>query len=180
MSLRFFYPAAKARLLVAAATALLYSLPAQASEAVVVELYRDCRLADTTIIIDEGILTPAQSAEVKARAAAASQEPRAALPQIVRLLKSYGIEDVEVSRQGFGGCEPNTSGKYVEAVGTYCGAKLTRAELLVDRTSVMDRSDPDMTFDVFLREAVKKLKEQGIHDRPVVSIENAPDCGESD
>lgn len=162
-----------------AAVALCYALPATASQAVVVELYRDCQLADTTVLIEAGALTPAQSAEVKARAAAAAGDPGAALPRVVSLLKRYGIDDVEVTRQGFGGCEPTTSGKFVEAVGTYCGGTLTKAELRVDRETLMSRSKPDTTFEEFLKEGATMLRERGIYDRPVVSIENAPDCDES-
>lgn len=166
-------------LLIIAAAALLHAPATQASDAVIVELYRDCKLADTTVIIEEGVLAPEQNAEVKARAAvAAASDPDAALPRIARILKEYGVDEVDVARQGFEGCEPRSSGKYVEAVGTYCGPTLARAEVLVDRQSMITRSDPDMTFEAFLRAAVLELRGQGIYDRPVVSIENAPDCEE--
>lgn len=160
---------------------LLCASPARASQAEVVELYRDCQIVDITIIIDPGVLTPDQSAEVKARAAAAvNDDPRAAMPRVVRLLKERGVGEVTINRQGFGGCEPDTSGKFVEAVGTYCGANLTFAEVRVDRQTLMSRDDPDMTFEEFLREAATRLREQGIYDRPVVSIENAPNCEPAD
>lgn len=157
----------------------LYATPVLASEAVVVELYRDCRVADTTVVIEDSVLDPAQRAEIKARVAAAADDPATAVPKIIGILRNKGIDDIEITRQGFEGCEPDTSGKYVEAVGTYCGARLTRVELFVDRESVMSRDDPDMTLDAFLKQAVKDLRERGIYDRPLVHIQNAPDCEES-
>jgi hypothetical protein len=157
--------------------ALFSAGQARASEAELVEIYRDCRLADITVIIKPGTLDPAQSAEVKARASTAiHRDVQGALPRVVRMLKQNGIQDVRITRQGFGGCEPNTSGKFVEAIGTYCGPDLTHAELFVDRQSVMSVDGPETTFEAFLKEGVRKLKEQGIYDRPIVSIENAPDC----
>lgn len=162
--------------------ALAASIPApavEASEAVIVEVYEGCNLSDTNVVIGEGALTPHDSAEVKARIAAASKDSQAAVPRIAQILKNHGIDDVRVARQGFEGCEPKTSGKYVEAVGTYCGPRLTHAEVLVDRKSFMSVSEPQVSFDEFLRGAVKRLRGRGIFDRPVVSIENAPKCEES-
>jgi len=122
------------------------------------------------------VLTAQKTAELKARAGAASAAHRAALPRIVQVLKDYGIEDVEISRQGFAGCEPRTSGKFVEAVGTYCGATLRRAEVRVDQESLYSVSQPGVSFEAFLEEATRRLRAVGIADRPLVSIENAPDC----
>lgn len=164
------------RLLAAALILVPHAALAQASEALVVELYENCQLIDTNVVIEPGVLTPEKTAEVKARVNAVSGEARAAMPRIVQVLKNHGIEDVEVSRQGFAGCEPQTSGKYVEAVGTYCGATLRRAEVLVDQESFYSVSEPGMSFEEFLNGATKRLREQGIPDRPLVSIENAPDC----
>lgn len=152
---------------------------ARASQAVIVEVYENCKLADTNAVIDEGALTPHETAEVKARIAAASKDPQVAVPRIAQILKDQGIDDVEVSRQGFEGCEPVTSGKYVEAVGTYCGSELKHAEVFVDRKSFVSKNEPNTSFAEFLRTAVKRLREKGIFDRPVVSIENAPDCDKS-
>lgn len=159
--------------------ALLSASPLQASEAVIVEVYQDCRLTDTNVVIDEQALAAHDGAEVKARVAAASREPQLAVARIVEVLKEFGIDDVAVSQQGLAGCEPETSGKFVEAVGTYCGPELRYAEVFVDRESYVADSDPDTTFEEFLKDAVKRLRDEGVFDRPVVSIENAPDCEES-
>lgn len=165
--------------LVFAAALLLTPVPGRASQAVIVEAYHNCELSDTSVIIQKGALSVREDAEVKARIAAASKDPQAAVPRIAQILKNHGIDDIKVSRQGFEGCEPETSGKYVEAVGTYCGARLTRAEILVDRKSFMSKTDPNVSFAEFLRNAEKRLRAQGIYDRPVVSIENAPNCDTS-
>lgn len=165
--------------LCAALAVLMVAPVAQASEAVIVEVYQDCKLSDTNVVIDEGALTAHENAEVKARIASASKDPQVAVPRIAQILKNYGIDDVKVTRQGVEGCEPVTSGKYVEAVGMYCGPRLTHVEVLVDRSSFMSISQPDMSLDEFLRRAVKRLREEGIFDRPVVSIQNAPNCEES-
>jgi len=162
------------------AAALLW-LPgtAQASQAVVVEIYQNCELVDTNVVIDEQALSAGDSAEVKARVARASRDTQMAVPRIVQILKNYGIADVSVSQQGLAGCEPTTSGKFVEAVGSYCGAELRRAEIFVDRQSFMSTTDPDSSFEEFLRRAVERLRAQEIYDRPIVSIENAPNCDAS-
>lgn len=165
--------------LAAAIVAAAAPAVAQASQAVIVEVYENCELVDTNAVIDEGALTPHETAEVKARIAAASKDPQVAVPRIAQILKDHGIDDVEVSRQGLEGCEPVTSGKYVEAVGTYCGSELKHAEVFVDRKSFVSKNEPNTSFAEFLRTAVKRLREKGIFDRPVVSIENAPDCDKS-
>jgi len=161
-----------------AAAACLVAAPASAQkpEARVVELYENCKLTDTNLVLGEGVLSPGEVAEVKARVAAVTEDPTGAVPRIVQVLRNYGIEDVEIARQGFEGCEPETSGKYVEAVGTYCGADLRSAEVFVDRESFMGVTDPDISFEEFLRRANQRLRTRGIPDRPIVSIENAPDC----
>ncbi|HSH42434.1 MAG TPA: hypothetical protein VK973_09970 [Arenicellales bacterium] len=171
------YPAVHLFLLLIAA--MLIASPARASQAVIVEVYEDCELIDTNVVIDDAALSPADSAEVKARVAAAAQDPQMAVPRIVQILKEYGVDDVAVSQQGLAGCEPETSGKFVEAIGSYCGPELRHAEVIVDRQTFISRDNPGTSFEEFLREAVERLRAQGIYDRPVVSIENAPDCDES-
>jgi len=175
--LPLFHSTAAVRLLLLAIAVLAYA-PAQASQAVIVEVYQDCKLIDTNVVIDDRALSAGEAAEVKARVAAVGSSAMA-VPRIVQILKSYGVQDVEVSQQGLMGCEPETSGKFVEAVGTYCGAELRHAEVFVDRQSFMSRDNPGGSFEEFLQEAVEKLKARGIYDRPIVSIENAPDCDES-
>ncbi|MDZ7843066.1 MAG: hypothetical protein U5R46_19945 [Gammaproteobacteria bacterium] len=162
------------------AAALLLAAPAQASEAVIVEVYQDCRLIDTNVVIDDRALSGADSGEVKARVAAATLDPQMAVPRIVQILKEYGINDVSVSQQGLAGCEPETSGKFVEAVGRYCGPVLRHAEVFVDRQSFISSDRPGTSFEAFLKKAVKQLRDAGIYDRPMVSIENAPDCEQDD
>lgn len=155
---------------------LLPAAPAEASKAVIIEVYQNCRLTDTSVVIGTGALSPSEDAEVKARVAVASKDPRASVAKIAQILKNHGIDDIKVSRQGFQGCEPVTSGKYVEAIGTYCGAKLRHAEVLVDRKHFMTKTDPRTSFAEFLDQAVRRLRAHGIYDRPMVSIDNAPDC----
>jgi hypothetical protein len=158
------------------ATLLSFVPSVPASQAVIVEVYEDCKLIDTNVVIDNQALGAAQQAEVKARIAAASQDPQMAVPRIVQVLKENGIDDVEVSQQGLAGCEPRTSGKFVEAVGMYCGPELRHAEVFVDRQSYISSDEPGTTFEEFLRSAVQRLRAEGVYDRPVVSIENAVDC----
>lgn len=155
---------------------LLFPPLAQASEAVIVEVYQDCRLIDTNVVIDDQALSGQDSGEVKARVAAVSSDPELAVPRIVQVLKEHGIADVDVSQQGLAGCEPETSGKFVEAIGTYCGPELRHAEVFVDRQSYVSSDGSSVSFEAFLKDAVRSLREEGIFDRPVVSIENAPDC----
>lgn len=162
------------------AAALLLAAPAQAAEAVIVEVYQECRLIDTNVVIDDAALAGADSGEVKARVAAATRDPQLAVPRIVQILKEYGIDDVSVSQQGLAGCEPETSGKFVEAVGRYCGPALRHAEVFVDRQSFISSERPGTSFEAFLKKAVRQLRDAGIYDRPLVSIENAPDCEQED
>lgn len=159
----------------------LLSLPsAHAAKAVIVEVYQQCKLIDTDVVIDDQALSAGAAGEVKARVAAVSREDaQMAVPRIVEVLKAYGIDDVSVSQQGAAGCEPETSGKFVEAIGTYCGPQLRHAEVLVDRQSFLTSDAPGRSFEAFLKDAVKRLRGEGIFDRPIVSIENAPDCEES-
>lgn len=140
------------------------------------EVYQDCQLVDTNVVIDDQALAGGDGAEVKARIAAATRDPQMAVPRIVQILKEYGIQDVSVSQQGLAGCEPETSGKFVEAIGTYCGPELRHAEVFVDRQSYVSSDGAGVSFETFLKDAVRRLREEGIFDRPVVSIENAPDC----
>lgn len=175
---RPFLPAMLQLFLIVIASSVVVS-PARAADAVVVEVYQQCRLVDTNVVINEGVVSPRDNAEIKARVAAASPDAELAVPRIVQILKDFGISDVAVSQQGLAGCEPDTSGKFVQAVGTYCGPRLTHAEVLVDRATFLEASDPDGSFEEFLRGAVKRLRTQGVYDRPLVSIENAPDCQES-
>lgn len=156
--------------------ALLLAPPASASEAVIVEVYQDCQLVDTNVVIDDQALMGGDGAEVKARIAAATGDPQMAVPRIVQILKEYGIQDVSVSQQGLAGCEPETSGKFVEAIGRYCGPELRHAEVLVDRQRYVSSDGAGVSFETFLKDAVQRLRAEGIFDRPVVSIENAPDC----
>lgn len=166
----------KALCLLGVTAALLLAPLARASDAVIVEVYQDCRLIDTNVVIDDQALQGQDSAEVKARVAAASRDPELAVPRIVRVLKEHGIADVDVSQQGLAGCEPETSGKFVEAIGTYCGPELRHAEVFVDRQSYVSSDGAGVSFETFLKDAVRRLREEGIFDRPLVSIENAPDC----
>lgn len=161
------------------AATLLFLPPAHASKAVIVEVYQDCQLIDTNVVIDDQALSAEVAAEVKARVAAVSRDLQMAVPRIAEVLKEHGIDDVSVSQQGAAGCEPETSGKFVEAIGTYCGPELRHAEVAVDRQSFISRETPGMSFEAFLKDAVKQLRAKGIFDRPIVSIENAPDCEES-
>lgn len=163
----------------ALAAVLLVAGPAQASQAVIVEVYQNCELIDTNVVVDDQALSASESAEMKARVAAAAQDRRMAVPRIVQILKRYGIDQVEVSQQGLAGCEPETSGKFVEAIGTYCGPQLRHAEVVVDQQTFMTADNPGMTFEAFLQDAAEELRAKGIYDRPVVSIENAPDCEQS-
>ncbi len=160
--------------------ALLLATPAQAAEAVIVEVYQECQLIDTNVVVDDQALSAADSGEVKARVAAATRDPQLAVPRIVQILKEYGINDVSVSQQGLAGCEPETSGKFVEAVGRYCGPALRHAEVFVDRQSFISSDRPGTSFEAFLKKATKQLRDAGIYDRPMVSIENAPDCEQND
>lgn len=161
------------------AATLLFLPPAHASKAVIVEVYQDCQLIDTNVVIDDQALSAEAAAEVKARVAAVSGDLQMAVPRIVEVLKEHGIGDVSVSQQGAAGCEPETSGKFVEAIGTYCGHELRHAEVFVDRQSFISSDAPGTSFAAFLKNAAKQLRAQGVFDRPIVSIENAPDCEES-
>lgn len=156
--------------------ALLGATPARASQALVVAVYQDCRIVDTEVLIDAPAMPAARSAEIKARVATVSREPQLAVPRIVQVLRHYGIDSVETSQQGLGACTPQTSGKFVEAVGKYCGAELRHAEVFVDQHSFIRRERPGVSFSEFLSEALLKLRQAEIFDRPVVSIGNAPQC----
>ena len=163
---------------VAAAGLFLYGLGVcHASDAVVMEIYQNCRLADISVIIEESKLSPEDSAEATARiAAVTSQDLEFATSRVIDLLYAYQIRDIELTRHGLGACDAQSSGKHVEAIATYCGSRLQSVDVLVNRETFSNTVDPDISLDQFLMETEVQLRQNGIFDQPLVSIENAVDC----
>ena len=156
----------------------LFSLPGFAADALIIGVYKDCRVVSGTVMIQPAAIpdADAQNAVAKAEAMLARAGFEAALPDMVKLLESYGIRDTEIRRQGFLGCKTPGSGKYVEAVGSYCGVQLVNAEIRVDGKLFVREANPKRSLDQFVDAAVSRLQRDGIWDRPRVTIETAADC----
>lgn len=157
---------------------VLVSLPGVAADAVIIGVYKDCRVISSTVMIQPTAIDDidTQNAAAKAEALAATTGFEAALPEMVKLLERSGIRDTEIRRQGYLGCKTPGSGKYVEAVGSYCGVQLVNAEIRVDGKLFVREANPEQSLEQFVDGAVAKLQRDGIWDRPRVTIETAADC----
>ena len=155
---------------------VLFSSTGVAADALIIGVYKDCRLVSGTVMLQSAPTAEAQTAVAKAEALMATAGFEAALPDMVKLLERHGIRDTEVRRQGFLGCKTPSSGKFVEAVGSYCGVELVSAEIRVDGKLFAREANPEQSLDQFVDAAVSKLQRDGIWDRPRVTIETATDC----
>ncbi len=155
-----------------------WATTAFAADAVVIGVYANCQPVSSTVMIKPGTVPEpdAQTAVAKAEALTAAAGFDQALPQVVKILERYGVKETEIRRQGYGGCEPPTSGKYVEALGSYCGAQLVSAEVRVDGKLFLRQANPDQSLEDFVSAATRQLRRKGIWDRPRVSVSNAEGC----
>lgn len=148
------------------------------ADATMVGVYENCRFMTGSVFIEGDDL----SAEEKASASAAVESAMirygfdGALPYASRALKRYGIQTVKINRQGFAGCDNVTSGKYVQAIGNYCGDQLVSAEIRVDGKIMVKKTGDISSFDEFVDESLVELRRQGIWDRPRVEVNSEGTC----
>ncbi len=143
-----------------------------------VGVYENCGLVTGSVFIEGEDL----SAEERASASAAVEAAiirygfDGALPHASRVLKRYGIQAIRINRQGFEGCSQVTSGKFVQAIGNYCGDQLVSAEIRVDGKVVAKKTGGLSSFETFVDESLPDLRRRGIWDRPRVEVNSAGDC----
>ncbi len=99
-----------------------------------------------------------------------------ALPHASRALKQFGIQTIKIKRQGFDGCSNVTSGKFVQAIGNYCGDRLVSAELRVDGQLMVKKTGGLSSFEAFVDESLIVLRRRGIWDRPRVEVNSEGAC----
>lgn len=151
---------------------------AYASSATLVGVYQDCQYVTGSVFV----VGPEISFDDKASAAAAVESAiirygfEGALPHASKTLKRYGIEYMEVERQGFSGCGKTPSGKFVQAIGNYCGGNLVSAELRVDDKIILKKTGGLFSFDAFVNDSLGSLRRQGIWDHPHVEVNSTGSC----
>ena len=151
---------------------------AYASSATLVGVYQDCQYVTSSVFV----VGPEISVDDKASAVAAVESAiirygfEGALLHASKTLKHYGIEQVEVERQGFAGCRKTPSGKFVQAIGNYCGGNLVSAEIRVDDKIILKKTGDLLSFDAFVNDSLGSLRRQGIWDRPHVEVNSAGNC----
>ncbi len=148
------------------------------AEATMVGVYEDCQFMTGSVFVEGDDL----SAEEKASASAAVESAiirygfDGALPYASRALKRYGIQAIKIKRQGYAGCSNITSGKFVQAIGNYCGERLVSAEIRVDGKVMVKKTGGLSSFEAFVDESLLELRRQGIWDRPRVEVNSEGAC----
>jgi hypothetical protein len=154
------------------------TFPAHGAEATMVGVYENCQFMTGSVFVEGDDL----SAEEKASASAAVESALirygfdGALPYASRALKRYGIQTIKIKRQGFDGCGNITSGKFVQAIGNYCGDRLVSAEIRVDGKVMVKKTGGLSSFEAFVDESLIELRRQGIWDRPRVEVNSEGTC----
>lgn len=152
--------------------------PSHGADATMVGIYENCRFVTGSVIVEGDDL----SVEEKASASAAVESAiirygfDGALPYASRALKRHGIQTIKIKRQGFDGCGNLTSGKYVQAIGNYCGDRLVSAEIRVDGKVVVKKTGGLSSFEAFVDDSLIELRRQGIWDRPRVEVNSEGAC----
>lgn len=151
---------------------------AYGADATMVGVYENCQFVTGSVFVEGDDL----SAEEKASASAAVESAiirygfDGALPHASRALKRYGIQSIKINRQGFEGCGYVTSGKFVQAIGNYCGDRLVSAEIRVDGKVMVQKTGDLSSFEAFVDESLVDLRRQGIWDRPRVEVNSEGAC----
>ena len=157
---------------------LLNTGAAQAGNATIIGIYEDCQPISSTIVMDarSGDVDPAQLDRIAAQAEAEGIgiDFDQALPLMIATLQEYGVENINVQKQG--ACGTAGHGKFVEAVIGYCGEQFDSAEVRVDGDIFYKHQGDSLDFDSFVSTAREKLKTIGVFDDPRVSLTNSADC----
>jgi hypothetical protein len=152
--------------------------PALGADATMVGVYENCQFVTGSVFVEGDDL----SVEEKASASAAVESAiirygfDGALPYASRALKRYGIQAIRIKRQGFEGCGNVTSGKFVQAIGNYCGDRLVSAEIRVDGKVIIKKTGDLASFEAFVDDALIELRRQGIWDQPRVEVNSDGTC----
>ncbi len=92
------------------------------------------------------------------------------------LLKRYGIDYLEVERKGYAGCEHPGTGRFVQAIGNYCGSRLASAEIWIDGKLYLKQSGEISSFEQFVEESVARLRNNNITDLPRIEVNSDGAC----
>lgn len=147
------------------------------TDALIIAGYQNCRFDKVTVFIKGGVIPAQQTrdATVEGELATIGLDFDRAVPAAMAVLKRFGVTDVGVERRGYQGCLGATSGKYVEAVASYCEDRLIRAEIRIDGKVFATHSDPKLSFGNFVARERIRLRSSGIWDAPRVVV-NADEC----
>ena len=152
---------------------------AYSSEATIVGVYENCKFVTSTVFVkDDGISTQdAQQIAVEAEMSRLQTDNfDQSIPPVVDALKRHGIKSITLDRQGFAGCAAPGTGKFVEAIATYCGAKLINAEIKIDREVFSSRKNPSSSFDAFVQTSIRDLHRAGIWDPLRIVVNSEGEC----
>jgi len=158
---------------------LLSAAGVYAADAMVVGVYEKCRYTNVTVFIKDGAVTGTDARAVAVEAEIAASRSRnfnGATAAAVSVLNRYGIKDIKVDRRGEEGCNIQTTGRYVEAIGHYCDGSLVRAEISVDGKVIAEQKDIKISLDEYVERESVKLKKQGIADQPRVVVQDDANC----
>ncbi|MDH3693282.1 MAG: hypothetical protein OER96_01755 [Gammaproteobacteria bacterium] len=153
--------------------------PAFSSEATIVGVYENCKFVTSTVFVngDDMSTQDAQQIAVEAEMSRLQTDNfDQSIPPVVDALKRHGIKSITLDRQGFAGCGNPGTGKFVEAIATYCGAKLINAEIKIDRETFSSRKNPESSFDAFVQTSLRDLHRAGIWDPLRIVVNSEGEC----
>jgi len=151
----------------------LLPIAAIADDATIIGVYENCQFVTSTVVVDKSELL---GAAAQAESAATGLGFDEAVGAMVGELERRGVKTISVRRQGFAGCAPASSGNFVEAIADYCGERLVNAAVKVDTVIFAQTQTPDASFEQFVRDTARKLRQSGIWDTPKIVI-NSNECG---
>ncbi len=153
--------------------------PAYSSEATIVGVYENCKFITSTVFVQSEELSEQDAQQIAVEAEMSrlqSDDFDQSIPPVVDTLKQHGIKSITLDRQGFAGCAAPGTGKFVEAIATYCGAKLINAEIKIDRETFSNRKNPSTSFDDFVQTAIRDLHRAGIWDPLRIVVNSEGEC----
>lgn len=157
----------------------IFSSAAFSSEATIVGVYEDCKFLTSTVFVKSDELTTQDALQIAVEAEISRLQTDnfdQSIPPVVDTLKRHGIKSITLDRQGFAGCAAPGTGKFVEAIATYCGARLVNAEIKIDRELFSSRKNPKSSFDSFVKSALRDLHRAGIWDPLRIVVNSEGDC----
>ncbi len=150
-----------------------------ASEATIVGVFENCKFITSTVFVKNDDISAQEAQQIAAEAELSRPQTdnfEQSVPPVVDALKRRGVQSVTLDRQGFAGCAPAGTGKFVEAIATYCGAKLVNAEIKIDREVFAIRKNPASSFDSFVQTSLRDLHRAGIWDPLRIVVNSDGEC----